>query len=299
MKNIGIIGEALIDKYNENEQIGGASFNVACSLSRQDNSAYFLGAISTDNRGNKIKEGLNKYQVKTNFVEETNVPTTLAEVTLDDHKERTFVFTRGSDAYYQIKDFNFDDFNFDFIHFGSATGFLPGELKESYLTLKDYCLKNNIPYSFDPNFRPALWLGLDIQDYIYYVKEYLKTASVVKISDNELLLITKELELDKAVEKLKDLVEPTSLVAITCGCENTIALYKNESWIVPVTPAKQLADTTGAGDAFASRLIHLYNQVKPEDLNKEMISKIVMGANDFGKDAVEHIGALTYLDYLK
>ena len=44
----------------------------------------------------------------------------------------------------------------DIVHFGSATAFLEGELKNTYFKLLNYCKENKIFISFDPNYRDAL-----------------------------------------------------------------------------------------------------------------------------------------------
>ncbi|MCI7633008.1 MAG: PfkB family carbohydrate kinase, partial [Mollicutes bacterium] len=69
--------------------------------------------------------------------------TTLAFVSLKEDGDRDFKFMRNADS-----DLTFDEIKnnldqFDLFHFGSATAFLEGELKNTYYKLKDYALKNN------------------------------------------------------------------------------------------------------------------------------------------------------------
>ncbi len=62
--------------------------------------------------------------------------TTLAFVAIDEKGERDFEFHRGSDGEYSFNNIDLSKIEKDdIIHFGSATGFLKGELKNTYFKL--------------------------------------------------------------------------------------------------------------------------------------------------------------------
>ena len=83
--------------------------------------------------------------------------TTIALVGIDENGERNFDFLRGSDGEYSFENIDLSKITkSDIIHFGSATGFLEGELKNTYFKLLEYAKANNIYVSFDPNYRDAL-----------------------------------------------------------------------------------------------------------------------------------------------
>ena len=83
--------------------------------------------------------------------------TTFAFVSLMENGERDFYFNRGADGQLSVKDIEPVDLNeFSIVHFGSATGFLPGPLQAAYQGLLQQCLQHEIFISFDPNYRHLL-----------------------------------------------------------------------------------------------------------------------------------------------
>ncbi|AKU79697.1 carbohydrate kinase family protein [Spiroplasma turonicum] len=305
MKKIISIGEILMDVYSDAEvekaEVGGASFNVSCSIGAlKDNESYFMGSLGNDCYKEEMINFFHKYNIKKDFIQFSNKPTTIAKVTLDENKERFFKFIRNSDADFKLSELDNNKLkDIDFIHFGSATGFLEGDLKKSYHELFKFALDNEIKFSFDPNFRDKLWTSpSDVETFINYCDEFLKKANLIKLSDEELKLITK---IDNQENALKSLMtkNPTSLICITRGCEDTMCSWNGEILYVPVTLCDNLVDTTGAGDAFISNLI---NEFVNRDINKETskseIIDIVSNSNKFANYAVRYIGAISFLDHL-
>ncbi|KAF5279611.1 hypothetical protein FQR65_LT15359 [Abscondita terminalis] len=160
MKNVLIIGEALIDRYSNKDdiknEVGGASFNVACCISKIGENSIFLGSIGNDKEGEQILSLAKKFNTNLNFVQIVDSKTTVALVTLDENNDRNFEFLRGADENYKFKETDFQKNKIEFIHFGSATAFLGGNLEQSYYDCLEYAIKNKIEYSFDPNFRDKL-----------------------------------------------------------------------------------------------------------------------------------------------
>ncbi len=121
--------------------------------------AYMLGAVGDDQFGYYLEETLKKYDVNTeNLIKTSNANTTLAFVSLDSDGERDFKFNRGADAEYtyDMIDLNVLE-NANVFHFGSATAFLEGDLRETYFDLLDYAKVNDKWITFDPNYRDALF----------------------------------------------------------------------------------------------------------------------------------------------
>ncbi|WP_242968895.1 PfkB family carbohydrate kinase, partial [Clostridium beijerinckii] len=166
-KNIFCIGELLIDmvcvdnkglKDGEKfeKKAGGAPANVAACISKLDGNAYFLGQVGDDYFGKHLIELLKDLNINTEMAVEKG-STTIALVGIDKNGERNFDFLRGSDGEYSFNNINLSKIaNSDIIHFGSATGFLEGELKKTYFKLLECAKSNNIYVSFDPNYRDAL-----------------------------------------------------------------------------------------------------------------------------------------------
>ncbi|AAT75872.1 fructokinase [Mesoplasma florum L1] len=305
MKNIVSIGEVLMDVYSENNtiksEVGGASFNVACSIGAlKQNNSYFMGSLGNDEFVSPIKDFVKKFNVKEDFIQESDKPTTIAKVTLDENKERFFQFIRNSDAEYSLsKESNEKLSKIDFIHFGSATGFLEGNLKESYNELFEFAIKNNIKFSFDPNFRDKLWVtDQEIKNFKNHCQKFMDKASLIKFSEDELLLLT---EIGNQEEAVRTIMQrnPNALVCITRGCEDTIFGWKNQINYVPTILAEHLVDTTGAGDAFISNLISEYVSIDVDaNFSTEEITKIIKKSNMFANQTVQYLGALSFLEHL-
>ncbi|AHB36334.1 carbohydrate kinase family protein [Spiroplasma apis] len=306
MKKIVSIGEVLMDVYSadgiDKAEVGGASFNVACSIAALGtNESYFMGSLGNDDHKETINSFLKKFDVKTNFIQDSNLQTTIARVTLDENKERFFEFIRNSDAEFNldlIEDVSLKEI--DFIHFGSATGFLPGNLNKSYWDLFRFAQENNIRFSFDPNFRDKLWLtSEDINNFCKFTNEFLLKADLIKLSDEELQLLTGIKDEEKALKKLME-NNKKALICITRGSKDTMCGWNNEILYVPTIKCEELVDTTGAGDAFVSSLINEFvSENIDSDSSKEKIFEIVMKSNKFANQTVRHLGALTFLDYLE
>ena len=99
-------------------------------LSKLGGKAYFLGQVGKDNFGKYLEEVLVDNNVDTKYLREGR--TTLAMVSLDKSGERNFDFYRGGDGEYEV-DINELSIDSDtIVHFGSATAFLPGNLRNTY-----------------------------------------------------------------------------------------------------------------------------------------------------------------------
>ena len=261
--NIFCIGELLIDmvcvdnkglKNGEKfeKKAGGAPANVAASISKLEGNAYFLGQVGNDFFGKYLIDLLKDLNINTEMAVEKG-STTIALVGIDEDGERNFDFLRGSDGEYSFDNIDLSKItNSDIIHFGSATGFLDGELKKTYFKLLEYAKANNIYVSFDPNYRDALItpdkLDLFVEDSIKFLKE----SDFTKLSDEELFLLTKEKDITAGVNKLHEL--GVKVVTITLGSKGTYLSVNGENEIIPSIKIKQV-DSTGAGDSFVGAVL--------------------------------------------
>lgn len=192
--------------------------------------------------------------------------TTMALVGIDADGERNFDFLRGSDGEYSFDNVDTSKITAtDIIHFGSATGFLEGELKKTYFKLLEYAKENNIYVSFDPNYRDALIKDDMLDQFIADSKKFLKYSDFTKLSDEELYLITKEKDLTAGVNKLHEL--GVGVVTITLGAEGTYLSVKGENAVIPSIKIKQV-DSTGAGDSFVGAVL---KQVSEFEIRKTLV----------------------------
>ena len=223
--------------------------------------------------------------------------TTIALVGIDENGERNFDFLRGSDGDYSFNNIDLSKItNSDIIHFGSATGFLDGELKKTYFKLMEYAKNNNIYVSFDPNYRDALIttdkLAQFIEDSIFFIKQ----SDFNKLSDEELFLLTGEKEITTGVNKLHDL--GVKVVTITLGSKGTYLSVNKENIIIPSIKIKQV-DSTGAGDAFVGAVLKQVSDIEDkQNIGFEEWKNIIEFANKVGAITCTNYGAIASMPKL-
>ena len=99
--------------------------------------------------------------------------------------------------------------------------------------------------SYDPNYRASLWK--DEKTAVEGMKSAIPLADVMKVSDEECLLMTGAATYEEAADQL--LAMGPKLVAVTLGGDGVLVATKDgkqrvQGFKVPVV------DTTGAGDSF-------------------------------------------------
>ncbi|MEP7278580.1 MAG: PfkB family carbohydrate kinase, partial [Bacteroidota bacterium] len=212
--------------------------------------------------------------------------------------ERDFVFNRGADGQlgrHEVEAIDLDEVSI--IHFGSATGFLPGPLQAAYQALLQKALQRNIFISFDPNYRHLLF-GHDKKTFIDQSWKFLDCCHFFKLSDEEAMLIT-------GAQNLKDattiLLERTkSIFTITLGKEGTLLGFQGHRYVVPSIQV-QAVDTTGAGDAFVGAVLYQLSHKSLDAiarLSLQQWEQVVANANKAGARTCEYMGAMEAFRHL-
>ena len=305
--NVFCIGELLIDmvcvdnkglKDGEKfeKKAGGAPANVAASISKLEGNAYFLGQVGNDFFGKHLIELLRELNINTEMTVEKG-STTIALVGIDANGERNFDFLRGSDGEYSFENIDLLKINqSDIIHFGSATGFLEGELKKTYFKLLNYAKSKNIYVSFDPNYRDALITSDKLELFVEDCIKFLRESDFTKLSDEELYLITKEKDIEDGVNKLHDL--GVKVVTITLGAKGTYLSVNGQNKIIPSIEIKQV-DSTGAGDAFVGAVLKQVSDIQDKnDIKLEQLIDIISFANKVGAITCTNYGAMASMPTL-
>lgn len=305
--NIFCIGELLIDmvcvdnkglKNGEKfeKKAGGAPANVAASISKLEGNAYFLGQVGVDFFGKYLIELLEDLNINTEMAVSKG-STTIALVGIDENGERNFDFLRGSDGEYSFENIELSTIDKgDIIHFGSATGFLEGELKKTYFKLLEHAKANNIYVSFDPNYRDALITDDKLKGFVEDSISFLKASDFTKLSDEELLLLTNEKDITAGVSKLHEL--GVKVVTITLGSKGTYLSVNGENEIIPSIKIKQI-DSTGAGDAFVGAVLKQVADIEEkQSISFEKWKDIITFANKVGAITCTNYGAISSMPTL-
>jgi len=311
MKKILCIGEALIDMIctdkgkplSEGENFlkkpGGAPTNVAAAIAALGGNVELAAKVGIDPFGKHLIDVMHSFGVNTKWMlQDVNHFTTFAFVSLMENGERDFYFNRGADGQLnrdEVDAINLDEFSI--VHFGSATGFLPGPLQAAYQSLLQKSLQQEIFISFDPNYRSLLFQN-DKQSFIDQSWNFLDSCHFFKVSDDEAMMLTGRKTVNDAAA---DFLERTkSVFAITIGKEGTLLGLNGKTEIIPSIKIKPV-DTTGAGDAFVGALLYQLSDktlAEIKSLSTEGWKKIISNSNKAGARTCEYLGAMEAFKHL-
>ncbi|PWI59427.1 carbohydrate kinase [Bacillus subtilis] len=302
------IGELLIDFFctdvdvdlKEGRQFlksaGGAPANVSAAIAKLGGDAAFSGKVGNDPFGYFLKQTLDAVHVDTSMlVMDEKAPTTLAFVSLKQNGERDFVFNRGADALFTLEDIDQEKLNeAKILHFGSATALLSDPFCSAYLRLMSIAKDNGQFISFDPNYREDLWRGR-VSEFVSVAKKAIAVSDFVKVSDEELEIISGVKDHEKGVAILHEI--GANIVAVTLGKSGTLLSNGKDHEIIPSIPVTSI-DSTGAGDAFVgAALYQLANtdHIQSVEADFEKLREIVAFANKVGAVVCTKIGAIDAL----
>ncbi len=231
-------------------------------------------------------------------IQDPNAFTTFAFVSLMEDGERDFYFNRGADGQLSIADLTGLNLKeYDIVHFGSATGFLPGPLQATYIDLLNRAKEAGALISFDPNYRHLLFPN-NTESFITQSWHYIQACDFFKLSDEEAMLIT---ELDTVQPAATALRAKTNAVfAITLGKEGTLLSTSHGTEIISSIPINAI-DATGAGDAFVGAVLYQLIGTKPADVQSIAIERwrtMISNANKAGARTCEYMGAMEAFKHL-
>ena len=303
MKKVICPGEALIDFVSTDlgkslketngfiKKAGGAPANVAAAISKLGAEAYFCGTVGNDAFGGFLEDTFKKNNINTNLMFKLdNNNTTFAFVSLMEDGERDFEFARDADAYLSFNMIKDSLDKFDLYHFGSATAFLNGELKETYYKLKEYALNNNKIISFDANYRESLF-GDKKQEFIKCCIDFIKDSHIVKLSEEEAYLISGKKNTKEAADFIINL--GCKNLIITLGKDGAMLTTKERQVLVPTKELK-MKDATGAGDAFMGAVLGQMLNNPEKDMEE-----VIKYANLVGGITTTKLGALESIPTLE
>ena len=305
------IGEALIDMIctdkgkslsegnNFLKKPGGAPTNVAAAIAALGGEVELAAKVGNDPFGKQLIHVMQEFGVSTKWMlQDESHFTTFAFVSLMEDGERDFVFNRGADGELTREEVDAIDLtDVSIIHFGSATGFLPGPLQAAYQSLLLKALEKDIFISFDPNYRHLLFQN-NTQTFIDQSWNFLKACHYFKVSDEEAMLITGA---NSVIDAANILLEKTNAVfTITLGKDGTLLGFDDTTTTVESIPVKPV-DTTGAGDAFVGALLYQLidkDLVAIKALTLSQWKKIVTNGNKAGARTCEYLGAMEAFKHL-
>ena len=281
MKKLVAIGEALIDfiptekgcSLGEVDTFhpvtGGAPANVCGAYTKLGGTSEMITQLGNDAFGDKIEKDLKGFGIQTEHIIRTDEANTcLAFVSLMEDGNREFSFYRkpSADMLLQKQDINEKWFENSFaLHFCSVSlGEYP--MKYAHKTAIEYAKKAGAIISFDPNIRLPLWN--DHKALKNTVLEFLPSADILKISDEELEFITGYQTIEQAKEILFQ--GNVKVIIFTKGAEGA-EVYTNHMKATSEGKKVKALDTTGAGDAFIGSFLY---QLSADGMTAETLSDL-------------------------
>ncbi len=301
MMDITAVGEVLIDltQNGVNEQgipqfaanPGGAPANLAVAAARLGAKTAFVGKVGRDSFGDQLRKCLqdNNVDVSAMCVDPVQ-HTTLAVVSLDPTGERHFSFYRdpSADVSLTSEEIPLDMLqNTKYLHFGSVSLTAdPARTATLYAAKKARELGATV--SYDPNYRASLWP--DEATAIARMKEALPLADVLKVSDEELPLLTGTTDLEEGTAILA--AQGISLVLVTMGPDGAFYRFQGKTGHVAGVPCK-VGDTNGAGDTFFGAVLSQLSQLNSlQDLTIPELERVVALANKAASITTSRHGAI-------
>lgn len=301
MIDITAVGEILIDltQSGVNElgipefaaNPGGAPANLAVAAARLGASAAFIGKVGTDSFGTFLRNTLMENHVDVSGMVTDEVSrTTLAVVAVDKTGERTFSFYRdpSADVNLRAEEISEEQLkNTRFLHFGSVS-LTTDPARTATLHAARTAKAHGALISYDPNYRASLWP--DEQTAIQRMIEPLEMVDVLKVSDEELPLLTGTEDLDAGSAMLA--AKGIRLVLVTLGANGAYYRFGEETGHVPGVKVT-VGDTNGAGDTFFGATLAQLSKLESLDaLTGETLRKILTVSNKAAAITTSRRGAI-------
>ncbi len=302
MTDIVALGEVLIDftecgKSRDGMKIfeqnpGGAPANMLTAASHMGCSTAFIGKVGDDMHGHFLADTLKREGIDTSgIIIDKTCFTTLAFVGLDEKGERSFSFARkpGADTMLRKEELREDLISScKVFHFGSLS--LTDEpARSATFYAVDIARKGGAVISYDPNFRAALWP--DEKTAVSRMKEMLPLADMVKVSDEESLLLTGCTSYEKAADSILSM--GPSFVAVTLGSRGVLISRKGTKEYIDAFKTESV-DTTGAGDSFWGGFMSSFLSLKVpvDDASWEDLKKCAVTGNAVAALCVQKRGGM-------
>jgi fructokinase len=244
---ITVVGEALIDLVLEPQgtltsALGGAPFNTARTCGRLGADVSFVGSISVDRFGTRLFDQLAADRVRTDNVRRCQEPTTLAVAELDDRgtaRYRFYIEGTSAPALGEVLDVS------QGMLFVGGLGLV---LQPMATTVEAIVAgaSGGAAIMVDVNARPEI--VTDRQQFVSRVERVLRSADVVKVSDEDLAYLDPGQPPVDAARRL--LGAGPKAVLMTAGGDGVMVITRNGEQRVAVEPV-DVVDTIGAGDAFS------------------------------------------------
>ena len=270
MYDITTLGELLVD-FTEcgtspagqrlfEQNAGGSVANLVAAAARFGARTGFIGKVGSDMHGAFLKEAMEGAGVDMqHLVMADDVFTTLAFVALNSNGERAFSFARKPGADTCLKESELPRemlMNSRVFHTSSLSLTDEPARTATYRAIK-IARGGGAIITYDPNYRAGIWRSK--QEAVTAMRTLVKTADIMKVSDEETVLLTDASDPAEASKRLVD--AGVSIAIVTLGSDGAFVRVGAQTQLVPGFAANAV-DTTGAGDSFFGGFLYRFLQLK-------------------------------------
>jgi fructokinase len=246
-KTIAFFGEILADVFPDRSVLGGAPFNAARHFQAFGHKPRMVTRIGNDTLGQELLDAMKDLGMDTTDVQrDAEHPTGQVKVHIESSGHRFEILPDQAYDHIRPDELIVTTEPPDMIYFGTLAQRCP----QSRYALDIFLANNKSPRFLDINLRQP-WYDLNT------IERSLVLANQLKINDEELAIVARMLNLKADHPELQAaaLLENFDLdvVLVTCGASGAWVLERGHDLLrAPSKATIPLADTVGAGDAFAS-----------------------------------------------
>jgi fructokinase len=250
------IGEVLWDVIGPSEYLGGAPLNFAAHARKLGHEVYLVSGVGEDERGRKAQQAIRQLGIADDFVQViADRPTGTAEVELDPNGKPMFRIIRPA-AYDFVRltpglRNRIVGLKPDWVYLGTLFHTSELTLASTLSLLRELPSAKRI---YDVNLRDGNWT-------LTAVEQLASRADVIKLSDSEAEFLDASLGNDGEEFPIRHFCErwcdqyKCRTVCVTLG-ERGCVIYHDRGFTEAPACKVEIADTVGAGDAFAAALVH-------------------------------------------
>jgi fructokinase len=255
-----MFGEVVFDRFPDGSDIlGGAPFNVAWHLRGFGENPLFISRVGDDEAGRRVRLAMNEWGMDTAGLQtDHNYPTGAVRIQLVDGEPHFDILPNQAYDYITLSEVPPLELA-AFIYHGS----LALRSAKSRATLESLVRRRTTSVFLDVNLREPWWSATEILRWMVY-------ADWVKLNRDELEQLAPGVNGglseggDDAPTRARRLIARYNLrgLLLTLGEAGALALTAmGDSESITPTPATEIVDTVGAGDAFTSVFLlgHLRN----------------------------------------
>ena len=259
---------------------GGAPANLAVAAARLGAQTAFIGKVGADAFGRYLKEVLAENKVDVSG---------MAVVSVDATGERDFSFYRSANADVMLSKEDISDEALKaakIVHFGSVS-LTADPSRTATLDAAARAKKLGAIITYDPNYRANLWKNKE--DAIAQIKAPLPLVDILKVSDEELPLLTGTTDCESGTAQLAQ--NGIRLIFVTLGANGVFYRFGDKTGHVAGVPCK-VGDTNGAGDTFFGAALSKLCKEELDTLTVDKLESILAFANKAASITTSRHGAI-------